>query len=115
MGVQESSGFCPQCQAQVLVRHETANHLLHAIVTLFLCGFWLPIWIIAALSPTSWRCTRCGLPTSAVAGSQVLALLGGLAMAMVLICGGVVAVSAWRAKGAAEKSPGKIKPAPKSP
>jgi hypothetical protein len=26
------------------------NHLIHAIVTLFLFGFWLPVWIIAAMS-----------------------------------------------------------------
>jgi hypothetical protein len=38
------------------------NHILHLLATLFLCGCWLPIWILLAImEPTRWyRCTVCG-------------------------------------------------------
>ena len=39
---------------------EGPSHLVHAIVTLLLCGLWLPIWIIASLQYYPWRCCTCG-------------------------------------------------------
>ena len=40
------------------------NHTPHLIVSLLLCGFWLPVWILLAMvhNPRSdpWRCSRCG-------------------------------------------------------
>ncbi|HUQ72559.1 MAG TPA: hypothetical protein VM165_23730 [Planctomycetaceae bacterium] len=38
------------------------NHVLHLLATVFLCGFWLPIWILMALTaPTRYlRCLSCG-------------------------------------------------------
>jgi hypothetical protein len=62
---QEQTGQpCQVCrQMKMFVRTvERPNHVIHAIVTLFLCGLWLPVWIVAcALAKTSeWRCTGCG-------------------------------------------------------
>jgi hypothetical protein len=34
---------------QVIVQRPRFNHLLHFALTLFTCGFWLPIWIICWL------------------------------------------------------------------
>jgi hypothetical protein len=37
------------------------NHLLHLLISVFMCGFWLPIWLIlAACYSEPYRCTRCG-------------------------------------------------------
>lgn len=33
---------------------------MHLLITLFLCGFWLPIWILASIKIGGWRCQTCG-------------------------------------------------------
>lgn len=62
---QEQTGYpCPHCrQARLFVRTiNEANHLAHGLITLFLCGLWLPVWPLAIFtqSVTDWRCTQCG-------------------------------------------------------
>jgi hypothetical protein len=44
----------------VLIQRSVPNHLIHAIVTLFTCGFWVFVWIVASLRHSPWRCTFCG-------------------------------------------------------
>jgi hypothetical protein len=46
------------------------SHLGHALVSLFLCGLWIPVWILAAASNASepYRCSQCG---SKVRGSSI--------------------------------------------
>lgn len=57
----ERSGYCHHCQRNVLVRRQTPNHLIHALVSLFLCGAWIPIWLLITLfSREPFRCTACG-------------------------------------------------------
>lgn len=34
----------------IVVTGEPVNHVLHLLVTVLLCGFWLPAWIIIALN-----------------------------------------------------------------
>jgi DNA-directed RNA polymerase subunit RPC12/RpoP len=58
--VEYNSRFCPHCEQQRLFVRNGVNHLVHAIVTLLLCGLWLPIWIIAMLSEDPWCCSVCG-------------------------------------------------------
>jgi hypothetical protein len=38
------------------------NHVLHAILTLFFCGLWFPVWIISAMNTYvgPWVCSQCG-------------------------------------------------------
>lgn len=48
-----AAGWRVESQSQyqaVLVSGHRCNHLLHALLTLFLCGLWAPIWLILALS-----------------------------------------------------------------
>jgi len=40
-------------------------HVLHLLISVFLCGLWLPVWLahtlIDALAPGEpWRCQNCG-------------------------------------------------------
>lgn len=58
--MEHSGGFCPHCGQERLFVRDGVNHLVHAIVTLLLCGLWLPIWFIASLSDAPWRCSVCG-------------------------------------------------------
>lgn len=60
--------WCPRCQCDVQTYTQAIagpNHVLHALLTFFLCGLWLPVWIIIALADSRRRsmvrCSRCGL------------------------------------------------------
>ena len=61
------SKSCPKCKA--ITMHtgtkQEVNHVLHLIATLFLCGFWLPVWLFlafaTALEKTVWQCQKCGI------------------------------------------------------
>ena len=59
MGFQETAGRCAKC-GDVLIRRKTANHILHFLISFFTIGLWVIVWIICALRPGEWRCTRCG-------------------------------------------------------
>jgi hypothetical protein len=55
---------CRYCNQPRLFQKPGTSHLLHAIVTLFLCGLWIPVWIIAVIMNGSkpYRCSQCGGP-----------------------------------------------------
>lgn len=57
----QASYFCPQCRQQRLFQQNTMNHTPHLLASIFLCGIWLPIWILMALLDNPpWRCQFCG-------------------------------------------------------
>jgi hypothetical protein len=74
--MQESSGYCGQCQKQVMIRRPTANHTVHLLLSLISMGLWLPIWVLSAVQFGGWRCTACGKPCSRTFESKDWALLG---------------------------------------
>ena len=53
------SAYCPYCKRQVLARKK-CNHLLHGIVSILTCGFWLLVWAAIIILSSDWYCTRCG-------------------------------------------------------
>jgi hypothetical protein len=58
----QTQKYCRRCGRDRLFVKPGVNHLLHLVVTLFMCGLWIPIWILAALSNKSARarCSQCG-------------------------------------------------------
>lgn len=60
MALDQTQRFCPQCNSPVLCQRKGTNHLVHALVTLFLFGLWIPVWIVASMNKQPYRCTRCG-------------------------------------------------------
>ncbi|HEX9929313.1 MAG TPA: hypothetical protein VGB02_12315 [Pyrinomonadaceae bacterium] len=61
MPVQQASFFCPICQQQRLFTRQGMNHTPHIIASVFLCGLWLPIWALIALSYNAmFHCSQCG-------------------------------------------------------
>lgn len=78
MATELSQRHCPNCQRSVLAQRQGRNHVLHLLLTLFLCGFWLPIWAIVSADPLPWHCPTCGTkikePTN-WAGLIVVAIL----------------------------------------
>ena len=41
---------------------ERTNHVLHAVLSLFACGLWLPVWAFIGFTNTRapFRCSSCG-------------------------------------------------------
>ncbi|MCO5998567.1 helix-hairpin-helix domain-containing protein [Actinoallomurus rhizosphaericola] len=57
---QASLGWRVQAQSDVqavMASGGQVNHVLHLVITLLLCGLWLPIWIILAITGTEKRLT----------------------------------------------------------
>jgi hypothetical protein len=61
MAQSEFGGYCPHCDKRRLFRYKSVNHVLHAILTIFLCGLWAPVWVAIAIAGNgSPLCTTCG-------------------------------------------------------
>lgn len=68
MHFEQMQFFCRTCGRPTLHtrNYDRCPHMLHALVTLFLCGLWAPVWVLHALSVASennfrlWRCNFCG-------------------------------------------------------
>lgn len=45
-----------------LFEQQGANHILHLLITLFLCGLWIPVWILHSINTESspYHCLSCG-------------------------------------------------------
>jgi predicted RNA-binding Zn-ribbon protein involved in translation (DUF1610 family) len=67
MALQHAQFNCHNCgKATMHVRSEAdVNHVLHLLVSLFLCGLWPPVWLLITLLHSLsvgevWRCQTCG-------------------------------------------------------
>jgi hypothetical protein len=61
MSMDQASFFCPQCQQVRLFQSKPMNHVVHLLASVFLCGLWLPIWLLSAATHTpTWHCAFCG-------------------------------------------------------
>jgi hypothetical protein len=66
MAHEQIQDYCNLCGKLTLFTRETyvVPHALHALITLFLAGIWLPVWILHALansrSSVPFRCAQCG-------------------------------------------------------
>ena len=60
--IEESSGYCGKCLAQVPVRKPTVRHWPHIILTLLTGGVWAIGWVmdVRRARTYSWRCLKCG-------------------------------------------------------
>jgi hypothetical protein len=63
---EQASFQCPRCQQMRLFTRNGVNHILHLLVSLFLCGMWIPIWILvtATSSNNPYYCSTCGYANS---------------------------------------------------
>jgi hypothetical protein len=61
MGMNQASFVCPHCNQQRLFQSTPMNHTPHLLAAIFLCGLYLPIWILIAIGYQDvWRCAFCG-------------------------------------------------------
>jgi len=57
----QASFFCPNCNQLRLFQSTPMNHTPHILAAVFLCGLWLPIWALIAMTHQDvWRCAFCG-------------------------------------------------------
>lgn len=54
MAVQTGSMYCPTCKKQVAADVPRANHILHCLLTLFMCGLWLVLTGQPVSISTDW-------------------------------------------------------------
>lgn len=62
MPYEQSQIWCATCQRYTLAQRPAPSHLVHGLVSLFLCGLWIPVWLIATLRAGHhhFRCSSCG-------------------------------------------------------
>jgi hypothetical protein len=51
--------WCIRCHAQTPSQLYATNHLRHFLLTLLLCGFWIPVWIRSS-THRAYHCMKCG-------------------------------------------------------
>jgi hypothetical protein len=61
MGMDQSSGFCKGCNRTALLARPGTNHVMHAILSVFSLGLWIPIWLLSCIKFGGWRCQVCGV------------------------------------------------------
>ncbi len=52
--------YCPNCKDATIHNIDPINHILHFLITILLCGFWLPVWILLILAAKKPTCDKCG-------------------------------------------------------
>lgn len=67
---EKSSGFCKNCNSNVMVSRPGTSHLLHLVLTILTAGLWLIVWIGVAVKFGGWRCSVCGKPASGSTSSR---------------------------------------------
>ena len=66
--VEQLHAHCEHCQRLTLHQRsvDVPNHILHLLLSLFLCCLWLPVWLFVAIvtvfsnEQIQFRCTHCG-------------------------------------------------------
>lgn len=89
MPIEQTQRACAACRRPTLHARPAPNHLVHAIVTFFMCGLWLPVWFLAS-QRGPWRCQTCGARSvDGGGGFRVLQAVGIL----VVVVGVAVAIA----------------------
>ena len=52
--------YCSFCQRTTPHYRQGTNHVLHLLLTVLMCGWWLPVWILLSINIGGWRCEACG-------------------------------------------------------
>ncbi len=60
MAIDQSHKYCRCCQRSQMHFRKGTNHILHLLLTVFMCGWWLPVWLLLAVKVGGWQCETCG-------------------------------------------------------
>ena len=90
----EVQSYCQSCQRNTLHAKEEmrVSHAAHLLGVIFLCGLWLPIWLLQCWDvdrrnkATPYRCQVCGEGVEIEGPSQVIYSVIGLVAVLVFVC-----------------------------
>ena len=102
MGMEYSSGFCKNCNADRKLERKTPNHILHFLITIVLGLFtmgigaviWIVIWILLSVQIGGWRCSTCG--SKSVNKSSMPSTMTILMMVLIVL---LMIVQPWKNAG----------------
>lgn len=78
MGLKQ--GYCYSCRSKQPFEVTPPNHVLHLLITCFLCCTWLPVWMLITMKGGTSACRTCGTRER----SSVVMLIGTLAAMAVI-------------------------------
>jgi hypothetical protein len=59
MSYEQAHGYCATCCRHALFQRPSINHVLHLLISVFLLGVWLPVWLLISIARPGWRCVFC--------------------------------------------------------
>lgn len=77
--IEQCAWGCNRCGKQTLHQRSVneVNHILHLLLSLFCCGWWIPIWILLIIlngfEHSAFLCTICGQTAGQLTAEQVAA------------------------------------------
>lgn len=89
--IEIANGRCGNCNIDsVKLERNTANHILHFVLTFLTMGVWGIVWVLISIGGEQWHCTLCGsnrvsLPSSSRAFGKLLLVI--------LFCIGAISLS----------------------
>ena len=104
MVMDQTHKFCSRCGNSTMHYRKGTNHILHLLLTVLLCGWWLPVWLLLSLKIGGWRCQVCGYRGSPVAGAVSLLVCAVGFMVTVAMCSGVITSSRDAGRSAANSA-----------
>ncbi len=60
MVIDKSHKYCSRCQRSQMHFRKGTNHILHLLLTVLMCGWWLPVWLLMIIKVGGWQCETCG-------------------------------------------------------
>lgn len=60
MADQHTQAYCRECECRVRATRPGTNHILHLLLSVITMGFWVVVWILAAVKIGGWSCPHCG-------------------------------------------------------
>lgn len=60
MAIDQTQKYCKTCKIVTLHSRPAPNHILHLLITILICGLWIPVWILSSMRIGGWRCQQCG-------------------------------------------------------
>lgn len=97
MSQEQASIKCRVCDRPTLHARKKCSHLIHALVSLFLCGLWIPVWLVAdhLAAKSDWRCQTCGTSPVETGSSSESKMGCAVFIALILIAACIYALSKY--------------------
>lgn len=93
MAFEQTQVNCGHCGKPTLHTRSTEDfpHMLHLLISVFLCGLWIPVWVILTIISENagrgvpFRCSTCGQAAQWAQEPRILKPLAGLLLVVALV------------------------------